>query len=187
MERMELLEIIHGTPVFLREINQDTPQWIGKEIRVIGSLIYHDIDAEIGVLQQYLDGRESFLLVDMNLVETSCNNRSMIELIGTLAYDLPESGSIIKCTKCSRVPKNVRRRLTDTIINIDIPDIPDLPILKSRIIRNVQGINMSLYQQVIKLRRQFDCRFNEMMEKNNEMKSEKMESKVKRKKVKRFE
>ncbi|CAG8509472.1 5792_t:CDS:2 [Diversispora eburnea] len=166
METMELLEINHGTPVFLREINQNAPQWIGKEIRVIGSLIYHDIDAEIGVLQQYLDGRESFLMVDMNL-------------------DLLESGSIIKSTKCSRIPKNIRGRLTDTIINV-----PDLPILKARIVRNVQGINMSLYQQIIKLRRQFDSRFNEMMEKmekNNEMKSEKMESKMKRKKVKRFE
>lgn len=34
---MELLEINHGTPVFLREINQDTSHWIGKEIRAIGS------------------------------------------------------------------------------------------------------------------------------------------------------
>ncbi|CAG8754646.1 4818_t:CDS:2, partial [Acaulospora morrowiae] len=67
------MEISHGTPVFLQEIVTNPEEWIGKEIRVVGSLIYHNIESEVGVLQQYLERKENFLVVDTNLVERSHN------------------------------------------------------------------------------------------------------------------
>ncbi|CAG8630730.1 16506_t:CDS:2, partial [Acaulospora morrowiae] len=84
------------------------------------------------------------------------HNWNMVELIGTLVFDhTPGTGMT---SKYNQIPQNIRSRLTDGTAKTMIP------VLVARIIRDVQGMNMSLYQQVITLRRDFDHKFNEIMD-----------------------
>ncbi|CAG8830743.1 24823_t:CDS:2, partial [Gigaspora rosea] len=39
-----------------------------------------------------------------------------------------------------------------------------VPVIRAHIIRDAQGMNMPLYQEVVKLRRQFESNVNELLE-----------------------
>ncbi|CAG8754351.1 39481_t:CDS:2 [Gigaspora margarita] len=147
---MPVMDMAHGIPVFLHEIEEDTNGWIEKEIRVIGMLKYTQIRTATAIIEQYLNHSKHRIIVDTLLVGniTRCNN-DVIEILGKLTWD-DTSGS----SRYSQLPPEFQVKLSEERV----------PVIRAHIIRDAQGLNMALYQEVVKLRRQFESDFNELLE-----------------------
>ncbi|CAG8741681.1 461_t:CDS:2 [Dentiscutata erythropus] len=141
----------HGTSVFLHELEEDINSWIEKTIRVVGT----QLSTETAIIEQYLNHSKHRLIVDTRSVEDTSRDCSgdMVELIGKLTWDdIPGPGVT---SRYSQLPPEFQAKYISK---------QRVPVIRAYIMRNAQGINMTLYQEVIKLRRQFDLDFNALME-----------------------
>ncbi|CAG8635108.1 10815_t:CDS:2 [Cetraspora pellucida] len=147
------MDVEHGATVFLYEI-EDGNEWIEKEIRVIGTLKYIQLSTETAILEQYLNHSKHRLIVDTRLIENIgqyCSD-DMIELFGKLTWDATPGPGIV--SRNSQLPPEFR-------VNTSRQRVP---MIRAHVIRDVQGINMTLYQEITKLRRRFNSKFNDLME-----------------------
>ncbi|CAG8793292.1 35422_t:CDS:2, partial [Racocetra persica] len=148
----------HGRPVFFHEIEEDVKGWIEKDIRVVGTLKYIQLCTETAILEQYLNNSKHHLIVDTQMIENFCQYciGDMIELIGKLTWDDTPGPGII--SRFSQLPPEFRVKLSEDASQ----KWP--PVIRADVIRDVQGVNMTLYHEVTKLRRQFTSKFDALME-----------------------
>ncbi|CAG8752000.1 15735_t:CDS:2, partial [Racocetra fulgida] len=155
----------YGRIVFFHEIEEDVKGWIEKDIRVVGTLKYIQLSTETAILEQYLNNSKHHLIVDTQIIDNFgqyCIG-DVIEIIGKLTWDDTSGPGII--SRSSQLPPEFRVKLSEDALQ------KRPPMVRAYVIRDVQGVNMTLYQEVTKLRRQFASKFDALME-SEELKGE---------------
>ncbi|CAG8437086.1 2386_t:CDS:2 [Funneliformis caledonium] len=152
-----------GKIILLDEIENNTKNWFGEYLRIAGKLIYHNTTKNIAVIEQnikYTSNKEKqreghlhekfkikncFLIVDTKLVEDEPYKECKIaEFLGLLIND---NDSV---SKFYQLPQKIQ-----DIINADIQRT-NYPLLEARIFRNVDFMDMDLYQDVINMRNKYE-------------------------------
>ncbi|KAJ2685384.1 hypothetical protein IWW39_004315 [Coemansia spiralis] len=128
------MELEPGTPVFLEELEARPPHFIGRTVRVTGTLHSYSPKTDRATL---VDGH-SLLLIDTKLLGVyQYHIRQTYQLIGLIA------ASVLDDHK--QLPKDLEE---DVRYSLDI-------VLQARVVREVDGLDMAVYRKSVVLLRTF--------------------------------
>ncbi|KAJ1917060.1 hypothetical protein IWQ60_007902 [Tieghemiomyces parasiticus] len=121
----------HAAIALVRDIAQTPAEWFGRQARVVGVLNDYIVADDLAVVED-TDG----LLVDT-------------KLLGDFGYHLGSTlmliGEVEKLEDSSLLPETLRPHHSVAI-----------PVLRARIIRCVDGIDLALYKTALEIRRDFE-------------------------------
>ncbi|KNC97385.1 uncharacterized protein SPPG_07312, partial [Spizellomyces punctatus DAOM BR117] len=120
----------HGKIVHIEEIQAQSMS--GSSVRVIGTLLTYDTNTSLAVIEH----ARSQLVVDLSLLGPFSNRtKSLLQFIGEVETWQPPPNLPFSC-----LPSASRNYL----------------ILRARIARNVDGLDLSMYDQALQIRRKFE-------------------------------
>ncbi|KAJ2336090.1 hypothetical protein GGI00_001025 [Coemansia sp. RSA 2681] len=128
------MELEPGTPVFLEELVARPLHFVGRTVRVTGTLHSYSPKTDRAAL---VDG-QSLLLVDTKLLGVhQYHIGQTYQLIGVVVASAQEGGE--------EPPKDL---LEDVRYSLDI-------VLQARVVREVDGLDMAIYRKAVAMLRAF--------------------------------
>ncbi|KAJ1980669.1 hypothetical protein H4R35_001038 [Dimargaris xerosporica] len=124
---------LHGVIALVGEIASSPSEWIGRSVRVVGILKHYDASTDLAIIEQ--GGR---MAVDTRL-------------LGPFAYPLQSAVMFI-----GEVEAAQHEQSHPELQSLTLP----LPILRARIARCVDGLDLHLYKSAIQIKRTFEQRWS---------------------------
>lgn len=151
------MQLRSGRIVFLNEIADDPASFVGSSVRVLGKLVSFDAAdiraviehkkcrLQVNMLDQFVWKRVLGTQVATQLLDGfSFKANAMFQFIGELeAVSSEREGKADACCEAKGSASGVR-----TISNL---------VLTARVSRSVEGLDMKLYEEAVKLRRVFEA------------------------------
>ncbi|CAI2168801.1 11741_t:CDS:2 [Funneliformis geosporum] len=124
-----------GKIILLDEIENNTKHWFGEYLRIAGKLIYHNTTKNIAVIEQNI----------------KCTSNKEKQREG----HLHEKFKIKNCFLIVDTKLVEDEPYKEYMITVDIQRT-SFPLLEARIFRNVDFMDMDLYQDVINMRNKYE-------------------------------